>query len=114
MPAYTYLNEHDKNQPIQDKTLQEALDECRKMTNQDWHVIERTRTTKRWFRKPETCYFYSLLVGEYGGYEYQEINFHRDGTDWTLNFFVPAELAIAYLYGTIGGTYTAKREARAS
>lgn len=101
MPACTYLGEYEYASPSGVKALDEALSELRALTKDDWRVAVRTFVTGRlWWRKEVRLYeIYCAL----GGGEFQVINFYRDGTDWTINHYVPAELAVAYLYGTIGG-----------
>jgi hypothetical protein len=94
----TYINESEKNQPTGIKALDEELTAVRKRTGDDWQVVTVTRSVGFWRRKQVTLY--GLLFDYAGtGIEYQIINFYRDGTDWSINTYVPAELIVAYLMG---------------
>ena len=108
MPACTYLGQNEYLAPTGVKALDEALAELRSVTGEDWRVAVRRFVTGRlWWRK-EVQHF-ELYCG-LGGGEFQIINFYRDGTDWSINHYVPAELVVAYIFGTIGGaTHPARR-----
>lgn len=97
MPICTYLNESDKDTPIVNKAVIEWLTNARKATNTHIVVHERPYEVRRWFKKL-TKYSYELFW-PINGIEYQCVNFYRDGTDWTINTHVTAELAVAYLMG---------------
>lgn len=101
MPAFTYLGEHDHTQPTDHKELDKTLTELRKLTGEDWRIGSWIyRTGCLWWR--EEYPHYSLYVGVGSG-EFQIINFYRDGTDWSINPDVSAELLMAFMLGYIGG-----------
>lgn len=102
MCCCTYLNESEQVQkPIQNRHITEWLEKVNSLTGQGWIVKEHKTTRRRWFKEVVT-YRYELLVPTRLP-EYQEINFYRDGTDWSINFYVPAELIVAYLIGICAG-----------
>lgn len=96
MPITTYLNgpEH----PLTNPHVIEWLENARKFTGQKIVVHEYRFDFKRWFRK-QTNYRYSIYWPVGNGIEHQVINFMRDGTDWSINTLIPAEMAVAYLMG---------------
>lgn len=97
MGCFTYLKDSDKNAPIQNKHVAEWLSKAREATGVEIVVLERRFDYTRWFRK-RTDWRYEILWPSFPP-EYQEINFYRDGSEWSINLIIPAELAVAYLIG---------------
>ena len=99
MPICTYLREHELYRPIANATVSEWLEHARKATGRRIQVQEHEFVQRRWFRKPLKLLRYQILWPVFDGIEHQVMNFYRDGSDWTLNTYVPAEMAVAYLMG---------------
>lgn len=111
----TILQDSEKNIPTSNEDLNEALERVRKCTGEDWQLIERKITKKKWwFSKPRVQYSYALHVFVGGIFPYQTINFYRnlerDRKDFALTMggYVSAETIMAYLYGTINGVNVQK------
>lgn len=100
MPICTYLSAGELDLAIENKAVAEALADLRKSDpDGGWVCRERSYRVRRGlFRRPEERKSYSVYKRITGG-EYQIINFYRDGTDWSINTSVPAELAVAFMYG---------------
>lgn len=98
----TYLQHNQHTEPTSCAKLNELISEVRKVTGKDWRVAELSFERAFWFRKSQIVFRYELLLHICSG-EFQCINFHRDGTDWSINTTVPAELVIAFLYGILAG-----------
>lgn len=101
----TYLSGDRHAEPTKCQQLNELLADVRKTTGKDWRVAEHEFERTYWFRKSEVVFRYELLVHICAG-EFQCINFHRDGTTWSINTTVPAELVIAFLFGILAGHKT--------
>ena len=101
MPATTWLREDEFLQPTGHKVVDETLRELREVTGKDWRVDKRRTTTGHlwWKRHVDLFSLYVRLGMTMLGDEFQIINFHRDGTDWSINHHVPAELVVAYMLG---------------
>ncbi len=106
MPMCTYLNDNEHLTPTGITALDEVLTDMRKETGEDWRVGAHTYEFHRWFRKPVRRTWYALYRNMGMG-EFQCINFYRDGTDWSINPDVTAELIVAYCYGYLGGRHCA-------
>lgn len=98
----TYLSGQKHTEPTRCSQLNDLLAEVRKITGKDWRAAECEFSRSHWFRKDEIILRYELLLHICAG-EFQCINFHRDGTDWSINTTVPAELVVAFLYGILAG-----------
>lgn len=107
MPACTYFGDHEFTGPCGDAELDDLIAILRVESAGDWRVRKTTHTTgKLWWKKSFVRFeLYSGL----GHGEFQVINFHRDGTNWSINHLVPRELVIAYIYGTLNGLSMGKR-----
>jgi hypothetical protein len=105
MPAFTSLSPRELNQPCGSKELDAALADLRRVTARNWQIIPRRIEQRHWFRKTTERTF-SLYVEAEGG-EFQVINFYRDGTTWSINHCVPAELLMAYMLGAMSETQPA-------
>jgi hypothetical protein len=102
MSCCTWIRESEKNQPIQNKHVAEWLANARKATGIEWVVLERAFYVTKWFRTKQIWRYEILNPICEDHLEYQCMNFYRDGTDWTINMLVPAEIAVAYLMGLCG------------
>lgn len=102
MPAFTYLHDSDYCGATQCPALDEAIQELRMASGEDWRVCEALGPIKRhgflWLRKRRS-YLYQLLCGVGDG-EFQIINFWRDHS-WSINHYNSAETVIAYIYGQL-------------
>lgn len=96
------MHDWETREPVDNKAIQELLDELNtKYPSSKW-VVKSTNFLqgRLWWKKKVKLYtLYSRIMGG----EYQVINFYRDGTDWSINTYVPAELIVAFLYGLING-----------
>src|SRR5687767_1729261 len=109
MPMCTYLGDTEFLAPTGHKAIDEAVADLRKQTGDDWRAGSFTHVLKRWFRKPVKHTWYALYINVGFG-EFQCINFYRDGTDWSINPDVSAELIVAYCYGYLAGDWHARRK----
>ena len=83
------------------KTVDDTLRNLRAITGKDWR-IEKHLQRSGFFRKRLRelfCLYIGVGDGIMGYKEFQIVNFYRDGTDWSINHYVPAELLVAYMYG---------------
>ncbi len=103
MCVCTYLNDSERvQQPLKNKAVSEWLGNAISITGEKWLVKEHEIRRMRWWGVMQVTYSYQLLVPTRLP-EYQEINFYRDDTDWSINLCVRAELIVAYLMGICGG-----------
>lgn len=102
MPAFTYLRVDEFVTPTGHKQVDEALADLRKSSGEDWR-IQMWQPSKPLLRKqppPLFCLYCGMSrTTPQGLREFQIINFFREGTNWTINHFVPSELVVAYMYG---------------
>jgi hypothetical protein len=104
----TYLTDNDLSRRVTHKSVAKVLTELQALHPSDgWHITEYIYPAyRRWYwpftevAEARVFELYKRLT-DYG--EYQIINFYRDGTDWSINTFVPAELVIAFMYGAMRG-----------
>lgn len=108
MPMCTYLGDAEHTSPTGHKVIDETLADLRKQSGDDWRVGVHVIEQPRWFRKPIRHKWYALYINVGLG-EFQRINFYRDGTDWSINPNVTAELVVAYMFGYLAGDWQAKR-----
>lgn len=99
MPCCTYIPDNEKNLPICNNAVAEWLASAREKTGIKIVVLERKFEFRRWFQRKERIEWRYEILWPLGHAEYQVVNFYRDGTDWTINLMVPAEMAVAYLIG---------------
>lgn len=102
MPAVTYLSDREGLKVETCPDLDELLQEVRATTGRDWRVLTVAAPDLKhgflWLRRTRQ-WRYSVLIGVHG--EFQIINFWRPWSgEWSINHYVPAELAMAYFYGT--------------
>jgi len=57
------------------------------------------------FLRPQKFYNIYEVLWHVQGDEWQVINFHRSGSDWSINHLVTADMAAAYLYGVLAGLH---------
>src|SRR5690349_19097385 len=105
---YTEQEVRSHQERLDDKELQELLDEVVRLEGKTWFVRKDQHRVRRFFRKPKTVTLYELLV-ECGG-EWQIINFH--GGECSINHDVSRAQVMTYLLGYIGGWQQATRAAR--
>lgn len=111
MTATTFLHDGELNIPTSNKVINDLLKEVREATGQDWQILElKLYPKKKWFqrpsdRAPKLFYEVYLYVGGMG--PWQQINFYREGTDWSINLVNTSELVVAYLYGILAGIHQA-------
>jgi hypothetical protein len=101
MPATTWLRVDEYLRPTGNKMIDNTLGQLRTITGKDWR-IEKHQTIKGhlWWKHSADLFCLYLGVGDTPlGSEFQIINFYRDGTDWSINHYVPAELVVAYMFG---------------
>jgi len=98
MGVFTYLRENDFIEPTGNKALDDGLLDLRTATGDDWRISAHPVVLGPWWRRKKATW-YSLYCGV-GTPEFQTINFYRDGSDWSINLTVPAELIVAYMFGT--------------
>lgn len=117
MCCCTYLNDSERIQePLQNRHITEWLGKAVSLTGEGWLVKEYAVTHRRfhkWRWKDEVTYSYSLLCPTKLP-EYQEINFYRDDTDWSINLKVRAELIVSYLIGICAGYQKRNNEVTAA
>lgn len=110
MAIFTYLGRHEHDLPISNKIVKETLDELRKVSGELWVVHEHKWTTgKLWWKKD--IYRYRVMVNT-GGTEFQEINFYRSDSTNSINVFATAEMAVAFMYGYMGGYERGQQQLR--
>ena len=107
MSCTTFLHDCELNQPLPDAEVQAVLDEVRKLSGEDWQVVALPPPRKRWFEKQRpTMYGVYVYVGGIG--PWQQINFWREGSKWSINLYMPLETVSAYLLGMLGGLHQRK------
>ena len=100
MPATTFMRPDECLAPTGHKTVDEVLRDLRSITGKDWRVEKHLQRSGFFRKRTRELFCLYLGVGDgLLGYEFQIINFYRDGTDWSINHYVPAELLVAYMYG---------------
>lgn len=109
MTCTTFLHDGELNVPTSNNELNSILKEIRQKSGEDWQIIERSVEIHEpfWkFWKPvkwRKSYELYKFVGGIG--PWQQINFYRDNTDWSINLSNPAELVMAFLYGMLAGMH---------
>lgn len=111
MSAHIFLSQAELNIPLPDPDLQKLLEEVRKITAEDWQVVEhRLKTQRTWlFGKTKTVSMWSLYVYVGGFGPWQVINFYREGSETSINHLVPLDMIVSYLYGILSGHEIATR-----
>jgi len=106
MCVTTFLSVNELNIPTSNKELNSVLDDIRKLTTENWQVIERQHTTKRAFGfKSDVRYSYELYKYVGGCGPWQMINFYCEGGE-SLNLVNSATVVIAFLYGYLAGFHS--------
>jgi hypothetical protein len=117
MVCTTFLSDSELNVPTSNDDLNELLKEVRKVSGEDWQITERMTELpvpawKFWAAR-EFVKTYELFVYVGGCGPWQQINFYRDGSDYTINIRNRCELVMAYLYGIVAGVHS-QRNAESS
>jgi hypothetical protein len=111
MPAYTYVNDRSFKKPTGDKAIDDLLLELRTVTKEDWRVgMVGIVAVRGLFRRRFIVQRYTLYHVCRDSLQAQVINFYRDGSQWTINHAVPAELIVGYMYGYLAGYSSRGRE----
>lgn len=90
--------------------LKKLLEEVKSATGRKWVISEREIYTDRFFRKPTSKTFHTLLL-ELSTGEWQVMNFDI-GTDRSINQEVEACHIVNYLNGILGGCGMRNQEAK--
>ena len=114
MTCTTFLHDGELNQLTSNKVVNETLQEARKVTGEDWQIIERKYTIRppiwKFWKKKKTGLMYELYVFVGGFGPWQQINFYRNASDCSINLTNDADLVVAYLYGIITGVFQVERK----
>src|SRR4051794_27867537 len=106
MPCVTYYSDSEvrhHQERLNDKDIQELLDEVKSRTGETWFVRKDDYQVKRGLlRKPRIVTLYEILADCHG--EWQIINFPPDEQGgWSINHDVSRAKIITYLLGYLGG-----------
>jgi len=101
MPAYIYLGDSEGRTPTSNPEIDTLIAKLRERTQDDWRVLERTCRGPRtgFWRRRTTVMRYELMRGT-GDKEFQMVNFWAPRGS-SMNFFVSAEVLVAYLDGLL-------------
>lgn len=103
MCIFTYLSDSEINKSTSNEEINELMVEVRRITREDFQVIEREFETKSWFQ-PKKIKKYELLVKSCMG-DYQVINFYREHSNSSIGIMNEADLVIAFLQGVLAGAH---------
>lgn len=101
MTTFYNDNELEGYKTVQDKELDELLQEVRQKFDNKYFLIENKYTIKKWLKKPEIKTFYTLLY-RYNNIECQVINFCREH-DGSINTGVPKSYIHTLFCGLLNG-----------
>jgi hypothetical protein len=109
----TFLHDGELNQKLSSQELADVLADARKVTGQDWQVVERTQrwTERKWFFKkvPRTSRKYEIYIYVGGMGPWQAINFYDESPVspnlTSINFTVSVDVAVAFFYGVLAGAH---------
>lgn len=98
----TYYNDYEleKFKSVTNKELNELLQEVRKIDDR-YYLQENLHITKKLFRKPVECLYYTLIF-KYNGIECQIVNFAQDNK-YSINMGVTASYIFTYFFGLLTG-----------
>jgi len=110
MPICTYLNDWERDRPVENKVVCEWRDKARKATGVRIEILERKLLVGRFFRKEKTFY---IILWPLLHPEYQIINFYSEESGTSINTVVSVEMCVAYLIGLCSGSDVAKEASHA-
>lgn len=109
----TFLSDNELNIPTSDKVVNEVLDEVRRMTGENWQVLERTvEVYVPWYlfwKRAKYVKVFDLYCYVGGCGPWQVINFYQSDSATSINTCATADLVVAYLYGIQAGCLHAKK-----
>lgn len=112
MGMYTYLSQSEREKwvSVEDKDINELLQEVRGTFGNEHLISSRQVVGKRFLRKPITKTLYSIYVGK--DVEVQVINFCQEHA-WSINSDVTKSYVITYLLGMLTGyAYVMQKQER--
>ena len=100
MTCTTFLHDGELNQSLPDPECQQILELARKHTGKNWQVVPVQVSRRRWFRR-HTATLYGVYVYVGGCGPWQQINFFKENSEWSINLYVPLEVVAAYFLGML-------------
>ncbi len=100
MTCTTFLHDGELNQPLPDPECQHILECARKHTGKNWQVVPLQVNYRKWFKRHTTT-LYGVYVYVGGVGPWQQINFFKEDTKWSINLYVPLEVVAAYFLGML-------------